>query len=386
MAAGNDMAVLGMAEAGNIPIAVSGPEVLADTMKRNEDVLMPSWDRSTRPLRNFPSSHPQTKTHNREMVMNIDRRTVLGLSGYALAASLLPVKFALAATELKALRLVERAGETLWVSGRRFEILQPALQQRLKIDVAEQTIAGNDGFAAIQAVMETADRRDAALRLFLMGMQSRGEPSLKTDIRFDDMLPIAKLTKSISVALIAKQGSPLMTWADLAAAKTLQDQHRAARDGNLCRRPDDGAQGRPSPPSPSMRVTLGEVIDDVTAGRQRSRHRRAPRRWPSISINSSRSSPSAPQRNIDAERRRRPSPRSPAIPSLPSPRASASSPRRSWTRRSPLASRKAFMAAGNDMDVQGMAEAQNIPLAVSGPEILTETMKRNEEVLARVLG
>ncbi len=30
------------------------------------------------------------------------------------------------------------------------------------------------------------------------------------------------------------------------------------------------------------------------------------------------------------------------------------------------------------MSVQGMAEAANIPLAVSGPEILTETMARNE--------
>ena len=47
---------------------------------------------------------------------------------------------------------------------------------------------------------------------------------------------------------------------------------------------------------------------------------------------------------------------------------------------------QAFLAAGNDVDVLGMAEAGNIPLAVSGPEVLAETMKRNEDVLARVLG
>ncbi|HEY8015260.1 MAG TPA: hypothetical protein VIE35_05490, partial [Dongiaceae bacterium] len=47
---------------------------------------------------------------------------------------------------------------------------------------------------------------------------------------------------------------------------------------------------------------------------------------------------------------------------------------------------KAFMVAGNDTDVLGMAEAGNIPLAVNGPEVLAETMKRNEEVLAQVLG
>ncbi len=47
---------------------------------------------------------------------------------------------------------------------------------------------------------------------------------------------------------------------------------------------------------------------------------------------------------------------------------------------------EAFMVAGNDMDVQGMADAENIPLAVNGPEVLADTMKRNDEVLARVLG
>ena len=35
-----------------------------------------------------------------------------------------------------------------------------------------------------------------------------------------DLLPIAKLTNGFSVALFAKQGSPLKTWAELAAAET----------------------------------------------------------------------------------------------------------------------------------------------------------------------
>jgi tripartite-type tricarboxylate transporter receptor subunit TctC len=38
---------------------------------------------------------------------------------------------------------------------------------------------------------------------------------------------------------------------------------------------------------------------------------------------------------------------------------------------------KAFMAAGNDLDLQGMAEAANIPLAINGPDVLAAAMQRN---------
>ena len=46
----------------------------------------------------------------------------------------------------------------------------------------------------------------------------------------------------------------------------------------------------------------------------------------------------------------------------------------------------AFLAAGNDLDVADRTEAENVPLAINGPEILIETMKRNERVLRRNLG
>jgi len=46
----------------------------------------------------------------------------------------------------------------------------------------------------------------------------------------------------------------------------------------------------------------------------------------------------------------------------------------------------AFIAAGNDLDVADRVEAENIPLAINGPEILTETMKYNEGKLRRILG
>jgi len=37
-------------------------------------------------------------------------------------------------------------------------------------------------------------------------------------------------------------------------------------------------------------------------------------------------------------------------------------------------------------DVNDEAEAADLPLAVNGPEVLVETMKRNERLLQRILG
>ena len=47
---------------------------------------------------------------------------------------------------------------------------------------------------------------------------------------------------------------------------------------------------------------------------------------------------------------------------------------------------KAFIAVGEDPDVNDEAEAADLPLAVSGPEVLIETMKRNEGLLKGILG
>ena len=47
---------------------------------------------------------------------------------------------------------------------------------------------------------------------------------------------------------------------------------------------------------------------------------------------------------------------------------------------------QAFIAAGQDPDAIGKAEATGLPLGVTGADILVETMKRNERVLQRILG
>ena len=62
--------------------------------------------------------------------MKIDRRTVLGLSGYALAASLVPVGAALAAADMKSLTLVEPFGPHS-LGRTAFDILRPTVQTDL---------------------------------------------------------------------------------------------------------------------------------------------------------------------------------------------------------------------------------------------------------------
>ncbi len=314
--------------------------------------------------------------------MTLHRRTVLGLSGYALAASLAPVRLALAATELKALRLIEPLGKpsVVWTV---YDILRPALQQQLKIGVAAETISGNDGFDAIRAALEPqAD----ATRLFgseVMGTQY-AEQVVKTDIRLEDLLPIAKLTNGFSVALFAKQGSPLKTWAELAAAATLLkvssvERATAAYVAELMVERKGGLATEVT-----RRETIGEVVEDVTAGRTALGiiptnliANRLDRLQPIVSFGAKRNA---------------------ILNKTPTFAEVTGNPKFAFTesvgvfaapKLAPAIAAdltNAFIAAGNDLDVADRVEAENIPLAINGPDILIETMKRNERLLRRILG
>ena len=314
--------------------------------------------------------------------MNIDRRAVLRVGGYGLAASLVPLRFALAAAEIKTLRLIDPLSKPsmTWTV---LDFLRPAVQRDLGCEVVAQTISGHDGFDAIHAALESSGDETRLVGTGVMATQYAAR-LMKTDVRLEDMLPIAKLTNGFSGTLFAKRGSPLATWADLPAAKaplklSSPPRQTAAyiavlmlqREGTLST-------------EAVMRITLGEVIDDVTAGRSAlgiaststvAKH--LDQLQPIVSFGA--------QRNMMLS----------ATPTFAEVTGNAklaftesigvfASPKLD----SALAARltKAFTAAGNDMDVQGMAEAGDIPLAVNGPEVLAETMKRNEEVLKRVLG
>ncbi len=315
--------------------------------------------------------------------MKVARRTVLGLSGYALAASLAPVRFALAATELKALRLIDSLGKPsgVWTA---FDILRPALQQQLKIDVATQTIPGNDGFDAIRAVKEPQADETRLFGCSLMGTQFAAT-IVKTDIRFDDMLPIAKLTKSISVALFAKQGGPLKSRAELAAATTLLKISTVQRGtATYVAALMVERKGGLGSTEVTLRDTIGEVVEDVTAGRSALGiiptfliTDQLDRLQPIVTFGAKRNviltkTPTFAEVTGNPKLSFTESVGLFAAPKLAPPTAADLS--------------NAFIAAGNDMDVDDRVEAENFPLAVSGPDDLVETMKRNERVLRRILG
>jgi tripartite-type tricarboxylate transporter receptor subunit TctC len=314
--------------------------------------------------------------------MNINRRAVLRTGGYALALSLGPFRFAQAAADIKAVRVISPLSKPSigWTA---LDLLRPAVQRNLNCAVVVETIPGHDGFDAIHAALEP---HDDEVRLFGTGIMATQYVAklVKTDIRLEDLLPIAKVTNGFSMTLFAKRGGPLATWADLAAAKaplkmsSLQRQTATYIAVLMAQR--KGALSAED----TMRDTLGEVIDDVTAGRSAlgiantgtvARH--LDELQPIVSFGA--------ERNM-------------MLSGTPTFAEAMGDPKLAYTESigvfaSPklapdIAARltQAFMAAGNDMDVQGMAEAGNIPLAVNGPEVLADTMKRNEEVLARVLG
>ena len=314
--------------------------------------------------------------------MTLDRRTLLGLSGYALAASLAPVRLALAAGEIGALRLIEPLGKpsVVWTA---FDILRPALQQQLKAKVTAETIPGHDGFDAIRAALEPQADETRLFGSAVMGTQY-AEKIVKTDIRLEDLLPIAKLTNGFSVALFAKQGNPLKTWAELAAAATLLkvsslERATAAYVAELMIERKGGIATQVT-----LRETIGEVVEDVTAGRTALGiiptnliANQLDRLQPIVSFGAKRNA---------------------ILNKTPTFAEVTGNPKLTFTESvGVFAAPKlapglatdltnAFIAAGNDLDVADRVEAENIPLAINGPEILTETMKYNEGKLRRILG
>jgi tripartite-type tricarboxylate transporter receptor subunit TctC len=313
--------------------------------------------------------------------MNFDRRTVLGLSGYALAASLAPVRLALAAGEIKALRLVEPLGKpsVVWTA---FDILRPALQQQLKVEVTMETIAGHDGFDAIHAAEAEHGGEVGLFGSAVMATQY-AETIEKTDIRLEDLLPIAKITNGFSVTLFAKQGSPLKTWAELAAAtsalkvSSLQ-RATAAYVAELMIERKGGLVTEVT-----LRDTIGEVVEDVSTGHTALGiiptnliAKQLDRLQPIVSFGAKRNT---------------------ILTKTPTFAEVTGQPKMAFTesvgvfatpKLAPAIAAdltNAFIAAGNDLDVADRVEAANIPLAINGPDVLVETMKRNDRVLRRIL-
>jgi tripartite-type tricarboxylate transporter receptor subunit TctC len=313
--------------------------------------------------------------------MKIDRRSVLALSGGALAAGLLPAVRALAAAEIKSLTLIEPLGKpsVVWTA---FDLIRPAVQKDLGCEVALRTVPGHDGFDAIRAVLASEPGAPALFGSAIMGTQY-AERLLKAELRIESLMPIVKLTNGFSVALFAKQGGALKAWADVAAAKPLKvsslERATAAYVAELMMERKGGIATEVT-----LRDTIPEVIADVIDGRSAAGlipttlvTRQLDRLRPIVTFGAARNAVLAQTPTFAEVTGNRKLAFTESVGVFASRRLAPA-----------VADRliRAFVAAGQDPDIIDRAEAEALPLAVGRPEVLIETMKRNGRVLQRILG
>jgi tripartite-type tricarboxylate transporter receptor subunit TctC len=309
--------------------------------------------------------------------MKLDRRAVLGLSGFALAAGLAPLRPARAAT-MNSLHLFMAAGRPslIWAI---FDLLRPGLQQLLNCQVILQAVPGHGGFDAIHAMLQGNDQDVGLVGVDVMASQY----GAKTDIRVEDMTPVAKLMNGYSVTLFTTRGNPLRTWAQVRAAKPLRLSSPAPASAAylaalmLQRKGHVAAQITP-------RGSIMEVIDDVNSGRA------AVGILPTVIVATNLDQFQAIL-SFGAER-------SAMLTGVPTFAEATGDPKLAFTDSigvfgspqldSCLAARltNAFILAGGDQDVQDQAESENIPLVLNRAPILVATMQRNQRVLQRILG
>ena len=313
-------------------------------------------------------------------LMRLDRRTLLAFSGYALVAGLAPVGRALAG-EIKSLSLVEPVGKASmpWVA---FDLMRPVLQQDLGCDVTIETIQGQDGFATINSILIPKAGEVRLATCAVMATQL-AERTMQEQTRIESLTPIVRLANGFSVTLFAKRGGPLKSWSDLAAAKPLKvsTMMRASASylGQLMMARKGGIAGEVA-----MNKGIQDVIEEVVSGRSAVGivattyvARQLDVLQPIVSFGAARNS---------------------MLSQTPTFAEVTGNPKLAFTESFGLfgppkmdpavADRlaKALISAGQDRGVIDGAEAANVPLAITGPEVLAETLERNARVLEEILG
>ena len=148
--------------------------------------------------------------------MNIDRRHFMKMSGSALAAAPFLVPPALADKGIARLRITEPLGNPS-IAWTMLTALKPGLQARLNCGVETLTITGDDGLAALKAMLGAPSNEVCLSGGNIMTIQYVGAPA-GFDTPFETLTPIAKLSNGYSVAVFAKRGGRFETWADVVRA------------------------------------------------------------------------------------------------------------------------------------------------------------------------
>src|SRR5262249_23151 len=136
------------------------------TAARLHPVLCSAWGT----ISGRPAAIAAAGPVNQGDFMMINRRMVLGLSGFALAGGLASTKLASAAAGMKGLHLVTYTGKPglTWTT---FDLLRPALQEELKAGVVVETVTGHEGLDAVQQVLQVAPDEPPLFGAALMAAQ-----------------------------------------------------------------------------------------------------------------------------------------------------------------------------------------------------------------------
>jgi tripartite-type tricarboxylate transporter receptor subunit TctC len=315
--------------------------------------------------------------------MNIDRRHYMKMSGSALAATLL-VPPALSATGIQRLRITEPLGKpsVIWTT---LTTLRPALQATLNCGVEIDTITGNDGFAALKAMLGAPSNEVCLFGGAIMATQYIGATA-GFDTSIETLTPVAKLSNGFSVAVFAKRGGRLESWGDVVKASkekpvtlsTLQ-RNTAAYIAKLMIE-----RWAPLPLDARQQPTIGEVIADVLEGRTdigiipTALVAKQPDLLSCLVTFGAKRSPIFGNTPTFAEitgNRKLSFTESVGVLGAPSLAADAAA-----------TLTHAFITAGKDPDTMGNADLADFPLVVNDADILRETMERNRGVLKLLLG
>ena len=316
--------------------------------------------------------------------MNIDRRHFMKMSGSALAAAPFLVPPALADKGIPRLRITEPFGNPS-IAWTMLTALKPGLQARLNCGVETQTITGDDGLAALKAMLAAPSSEVCLFGGNIMVTQYIGATA-GFDIPIDTLRPIAKLSNGFSVAVFAKRGGRFETWADVVRAS--KEKPVTLRTPQRNNAPSIAKlmieRWAPLPLDARQQPTIGEVIADVVEGR--------------TDIGIIPTALVAKQPDLLSCLVTFGAKRSPIFGNTPTFAEITGNRKLSFTESvgvlggpglaADIAATltDAFIAAAKDPDIMDNADLTDFPIVVNDADILRQTMERNRRVLKRLLG
>jgi len=311
------------------------------------------------------------------------RRSFIATMGAGLALGPLALRRAEAQPAIPALELIEPLGEpsVIWTA---FDFLRPILERELGVPVTQRTVTGDHNLNAARAVLEGSSE---AVRLFGCAVMATQYAGRSPEFGFDleTMTPVAKLSNGFSIAFFARAGAGIASWED-AAARAAEAPLRVSCLPNTTaafvamlmaeRRAGLAMEA-------TLRATISEVIADVMEGRADAGF------VPTALVARDRAN-LAGLATFGAERNA-------VLAETPTFGEIAGNRKLSFTESvaafaapgtdpaTVVALVAAFVAAGQAPEILDTQESALFPVVVNGPDVLVQTLARNNRVLDDIL-